>query len=139
MAGWGYTEENDGMDGQQPRYTYLTRNYVHEFGHYEKQSSFWFQAKLCLTEVDASTLAVCRCLRFRWAYFERLLVVSCGVNFDGLLAIAVQHRLQRAPRWHQLQRKTPAQSFLVQSSTGMSWIHLTDCGDYRTVSVVEPT
>ena len=42
MAGWGYTKENDGMDGQQPRYTYLIRNYVHEFGHYEKQSSFWY-------------------------------------------------------------------------------------------------
>jgi hypothetical protein len=46
MAAWGYTKENDGMDGQQPRYTTIARNYVHEFGHYEKQSSFWFQAKV---------------------------------------------------------------------------------------------
>jgi len=52
MAAWGYTKENDGMDGQQPRYTSILRNYVHEFGHYEKQSSFWFQAKACLTQIE---------------------------------------------------------------------------------------
>ena len=28
MASWGYTDENDGTDGQQPRYTYIARNYV---------------------------------------------------------------------------------------------------------------
>jgi len=43
MAGWGYTKENDGTDGQQPRYTYLLNNYVHELGHFQKQSSMWFQ------------------------------------------------------------------------------------------------
>lgn len=56
MAGWGYTNENDGMDGQQPRYTSILRNYVHEFGHYEKQSSFWFQAKTCLTRIEGNVV-----------------------------------------------------------------------------------
>eukprot|EP01051_Picozoa_sp_SAG22_P029111 SAG22_NODE_10623_length_524_cov_0.962353_2_plen_99_part_01 len=37
MASWGYTDENDGTGGQQPRYTSVLRNYVHEWGHYEKQ------------------------------------------------------------------------------------------------------
>lgn len=35
------------IGGNQP----FTRR--HEFGHYEKQSSFWFQAKACLTQVSA--------------------------------------------------------------------------------------
>ena len=52
MASWGYTKENDGMDGQQPRYTYVTRNYVHEFGHYEKQSSMWSNNKACLAHLE---------------------------------------------------------------------------------------
>lgn len=54
MAGWGYTNENDGTDGQQPRFTYLLNNYVHELGHYEKQSSMWFQAKLCQTVIKGN-------------------------------------------------------------------------------------
>jgi len=54
MAAWGYTNENDGMDGLQPRETSVLRNYVHEFGHYEKQSSMWFQAKACLTKIDSN-------------------------------------------------------------------------------------
>jgi len=54
MAAWGYTNENDGMDGQQPRETFVLRNYVHEFGHYEKQSSMWFQAKACLTQIEGN-------------------------------------------------------------------------------------
>ena len=32
MAGWGYTDEMDGTDGQQPRFTRIERNYVHEIG-----------------------------------------------------------------------------------------------------------
>jgi len=79
-AGWGYTREQDGTDGQQPRYTKLARNvscchccalarlpslalaeadarvlpfqYVHEIGIIEKQSSMWFQAKTCLSEIE---------------------------------------------------------------------------------------
>ena len=43
MAAWGYTNEDDGTDGQQPRFTELARNYVREIGLIEKQSSMWFQ------------------------------------------------------------------------------------------------
>jgi hypothetical protein len=82
MASWGYTNENDGTDGQQPHYTSILRNYVHEcvfvlflccfctvsalffsmlfcendgfdrWGHYEKQSSFWSNNKACLVTVE---------------------------------------------------------------------------------------
>eukprot|EP01043_Picozoa_sp_COSAG02_P002412 COSAG02_NODE_55_length_43887_cov_30.660364_33_plen_712_part_00 len=52
MASWGYTNENDGTDGQQPRYTEIKRNYAHEWGHYEKQSSFWSNNKACLVNVE---------------------------------------------------------------------------------------
>ena len=54
MASWGYTKENDGMDGQQPRYTFVARNYVHEWGHYEKQSSMWSNNKACLAQVEGN-------------------------------------------------------------------------------------
>ena len=30
MAAWGYTNENDGTDGLQPRFTTVARNYVRE-------------------------------------------------------------------------------------------------------------
>ena len=55
-AGWGYTNENDGMDGQQPRFTKLIRNYCREIGIIEKQSSFWFQAKTAQTIVSDNVL-----------------------------------------------------------------------------------
>ena len=45
MAGWGYTNNMDGTNGEQPRFTRVLNNFVHEIGHYEKQSSAWFQAK----------------------------------------------------------------------------------------------
>ena len=54
MAGWGYTKEMDGTDGQQPRYTIIERNYVREIGIIEKQSSMWFQAKSCLNRLDSN-------------------------------------------------------------------------------------
>jgi hypothetical protein len=50
----GYTNEEDGMDGLQPRYTAIERNYVREIGIIEKQSSMWFQAKACLTTLDSN-------------------------------------------------------------------------------------
>jgi hypothetical protein len=56
MASWGYTDENDGTDGQQPRYTYVARNYVHEFGHYQKQSSMWSNNKACLAQVEGNVV-----------------------------------------------------------------------------------
>ena len=37
MAGWGYTNEDDGTGGQQPRHTRIARNYVREIGLIEKQ------------------------------------------------------------------------------------------------------
>jgi len=54
MAGWGYTKEEDGTDGQQPRFTSIERNYVREIGIIEKQSSMWFQAKSAQTRLDSN-------------------------------------------------------------------------------------
>jgi hypothetical protein len=34
----------DGRAGEQPRFTNVSANLVHELGIYQKQSSFWFQA-----------------------------------------------------------------------------------------------
>ena len=48
MAAWGYTEENDGTNGEQPRNNSILFNYAYELGIYQKQSSMWFQAKSCL-------------------------------------------------------------------------------------------
>ena len=42
------------MDGQQPRNTHVMRNYVHEFGHYQKQSSMWSNNKACLAQVEGN-------------------------------------------------------------------------------------
>ena len=56
MASWGYTNETDGMDGLQPRYTNVLRNYVREFGHKQKQSSMWSNNKACLTKVESNVV-----------------------------------------------------------------------------------
>jgi len=55
MVLWGYTNETsgaghpaagiDGTDGNHPRYTSVLRNLAHEVGLYEKQNSFFMQAK----------------------------------------------------------------------------------------------
>ena len=42
------------MDGQQPRNTFVLRNYVHEFAHYQKQSSMWSNNKACLAQVEGN-------------------------------------------------------------------------------------
>ena len=34
----------------------MLRNYVHEFAHYQKQSSAWFQAQSCLNNISANLL-----------------------------------------------------------------------------------
>ena len=54
IASWGYTSGAgiDGMgpngtDGNQPRFNRILYNFVHELGIWEKQSSFYFQAKSC--------------------------------------------------------------------------------------------
>jgi hypothetical protein len=54
MAGWGYTKDDDGTDGDQPRDTYLARNYAHELGVFQLQSSMWFQAKTARTTVASN-------------------------------------------------------------------------------------
>lgn len=54
MAGWGYTEENDGTGGEQPRGTQISRNYAHEVGTFQLQSSMWFQAKAAQTNLTGN-------------------------------------------------------------------------------------
>ena len=51
---WGYTSGTeipgmgwDGTDGNQPRFSNILYNFAHELGIWEKQSSFYFQAKSC--------------------------------------------------------------------------------------------
>jgi len=67
VASWGYTAPLggaagdevlkqyrsgvDGRNGEQPRGTLLEQNFIHELGHFEKQSSPWFQAKSCLNTI----------------------------------------------------------------------------------------
>ena len=59
IASWGYTSGTevygfgwDGTDGNQPRGTRIVGNFVHELGIWEKQSSFYFQAKTCQTLIQ---------------------------------------------------------------------------------------
>eukprot|EP01060_Flectonema_neradi_P022943 TRINITY_DN3115_c0_g1_i6.p1 TRINITY_DN3115_c0_g1~~TRINITY_DN3115_c0_g1_i6.p1 ORF type:complete len:617 (+),score=153.29 TRINITY_DN3115_c0_g1_i6:596-2446(+) len=60
MAGWGYTNETaknplegfDGTDGNHPKYTTIVNNLAREIGHYEKQSSFWFQGKVAASIIN---------------------------------------------------------------------------------------
>lgn len=54
IGSWGYTTGAgvdgmgpDGTDGNQPRFNKILNNFVHELGVWEKQSSFYFQAKSC--------------------------------------------------------------------------------------------
>eukprot|EP01116_Phalansterium_solitarium_P022687 TRINITY_DN7582_c0_g1_i1.p1 TRINITY_DN7582_c0_g1~~TRINITY_DN7582_c0_g1_i1.p1 ORF type:complete len:924 (-),score=219.53 TRINITY_DN7582_c0_g1_i1:171-2942(-) len=51
VAAWGYTDDWDGTGGQQPRFVTMSGNLCHEIGHYEKQSSCWFQAKSCQNNI----------------------------------------------------------------------------------------
>lgn len=39
----------DGTGGEQPRFTTISGNIIHELGHYQKQSSMMFQAQSCQT------------------------------------------------------------------------------------------
>jgi len=52
MAAWGETEEWDGRSGNQPRDTLVEQNTVRDIGLYQKQSSAWFQAKSCQTNLS---------------------------------------------------------------------------------------
>lgn len=56
IAQWGYTKTVDesapgmgwdGTDGNQPRFSNISYNFAHELGIWEKQSSFYTQAKSC--------------------------------------------------------------------------------------------
>ena len=55
-AAWGYTDEQDGSAGEQPRFTTLIRNYAREIGIIQKQSSFWFQGKACQSVLKDNVL-----------------------------------------------------------------------------------
>ena len=73
MAAWGYTNETahdpgrpgvalagypeagvDGTDGEHPRYTNILSNTVREVGMYEKQSSFFIQAKTAQSNIQGN-------------------------------------------------------------------------------------
>ena len=61
IAQWGDTSGSsvkgmgpDGTGGNQPRYTQILYNFVHELGIFEKQSSFYFQAKSCLNNIKGN-------------------------------------------------------------------------------------
>lgn len=45
IASWGRPIDNDGTNGDFPRYTLVEGNFAHEIGHRQKQSSFYFQAE----------------------------------------------------------------------------------------------
>lgn len=77
IASWGYTAPLggktgdgilaqyksgvDGTNGEQPRGTTATGNFIHELGHYEKQSSPWFQAKSAQNNFSGNSM-------YRYAY-----------------------------------------------------------------------
>jgi len=49
IASWGQPDREDGTNGKQPRFTTVSENFVREIGHYQKQSSFYFQAETAQT------------------------------------------------------------------------------------------
>jgi hypothetical protein len=51
IASWGRPDGNSGLNGIFPRYTSVTGNFVHEIGHIQKQSSFYFQAETAQTHI----------------------------------------------------------------------------------------
>ncbi len=62
VAAWGYTDESatspasgvDGTDGNHPEYTTVRGCTMREVGLYEKQSSFFIQAKTALTRLEGN-------------------------------------------------------------------------------------
>ena len=67
VAAWGRTGQQDPLDGstingwdgttgEQPRGVQYVENFVHEIGHYQKQSSAWFQAQSCLNNISGNLL-----------------------------------------------------------------------------------
>lgn len=51
VVSWGDTDGFDGTAGTQPRFSTVESNLVREIGNYEKQSSFYFQAKSCQNDI----------------------------------------------------------------------------------------
>jgi hypothetical protein len=49
IASWGRPLDNDATNGDFPRWTLIEGNFVHEIGHIQKQSSFYFQAETAQT------------------------------------------------------------------------------------------
>jgi len=49
---WGYTDEFDGRNGEQPRGTQIVGNVCHEIGSYQLQSACVFQAKSARTTIS---------------------------------------------------------------------------------------
>jgi len=45
IASWGRAQDNDGTNMEFPRMTLVEGNWIHEIGHIQKQSSFYFQAE----------------------------------------------------------------------------------------------
>lgn len=67
VAAWGRTGRRNPVDGstidgwngttgEQPRGTLFSNNFVHEIGHFQKQSSAWFQAKSCLNNITGNIM-----------------------------------------------------------------------------------
>ena len=54
IAAWGLTIYNDGTNGDQPRGTVVWGNWIHEIGHYQKQSSCYFQAESAQTLLSSN-------------------------------------------------------------------------------------
>eukprot|EP01065_Artemidia_motanka_P009903 TRINITY_DN1513_c0_g1_i2.p1 TRINITY_DN1513_c0_g1~~TRINITY_DN1513_c0_g1_i2.p1 ORF type:complete len:956 (+),score=352.44 TRINITY_DN1513_c0_g1_i2:69-2870(+) len=54
VASWGRAKDNDGTDGEFPRFNTVTRNLVHEIGHIQKQSSFYFQAETAEAVIEGN-------------------------------------------------------------------------------------
>ena len=61
IASWGRPVDNDGTNGEFPRYTLIEANWCHSIGHQQKQSSFYFQAE---------TAEVRQLGRGKWAQFH---------------------------------------------------------------------
>merc|ERR1711998_442510 len=45
-------DKNDGRAGNVPLYNTITNNFVQEIGHYQKQSSFYFQAETAMATIE---------------------------------------------------------------------------------------
>lgn len=84
IASWGYLDNetqtsmtNSGLGGLQPRGTVIDGNYVHEIGHIQKQSSFYFQAITAQTTIQNNVV------------FN---IPRAGINFnDGCACASRQH------------------------------------------------